>query len=77
MCYNKMATTIQISDSVKQLLDQMKLMERETYNDVIEVLLEDNLELSEETKKDIEIARKNIKEGKFFTQEEVEKRLGL
>ena len=72
-----MATTIQISDSVKQLLDRMKLMKRETYNDVIEVLIEDNLELSEDTKRDIGIARKQIKERKVLTQEEVEKRLGL
>ena len=72
-----MATTIQISDSVKQMLDKMKIMERETYNDVIEVMIEDNLELNEETKKDLEEARRQIKEGKFLTQEEVEKRLGL
>ena len=72
-----MATTIQISDSVKQTLDRMKIIKRETYNDVIEILIEDNLELSEQTKKDIAKARKQVKEGKVFTQEEVEKRLGL
>ena len=72
-----MATTIQISDNVKTMLDRMKIMERETYNDVIEVLIEDNLELSAETKENLEIARKQIKEGKFFTQEQIEKELGL
>jgi len=72
-----MATTIQISDNVKAVLDRMKVMKRETYNDVIEVLIEDNFEFSEETKKDLEVARKQIKEGKFFTQEQIEKELSL
>jgi len=72
-----MATTIQISDSVKKSLDKMKIMARESYNDVIEVLIEDNLELSEETKKGLEVARKEIKQGKFFSQEEIERDLGL
>ena len=72
-----MPTTIQISDSVKKVLDKMKIMERETYNGVIENMLEDNLELNEKTKKEIEEARKRIKSGKFVTQKEVEKRLGL
>ncbi|MFH0978344.1 MAG: antitoxin VapB family protein [Candidatus Woesearchaeota archaeon] len=70
-----MATTIQVSDRVKQTLDRMKLYERESYNDVIENLIEDHLELNEDTKKQIEEARKRIKSGKFVTQEEIERRL--
>ncbi len=38
---------------------------------------EDFLELSDETKKDIEEARREIKEGKFLTEEEAKKKLGL
>ncbi|MEK6937043.1 MAG: hypothetical protein AABW58_03145 [Nanoarchaeota archaeon] len=72
-----MATTIQISDNVKKTLEKMKLYERETYNDVIERMIEDEMELNEETKKEIEEARKRIKEGNFHTQEEVEKKFGL
>ena len=72
-----MPTTIQISDNVKNTLDKMKMIERETYNDIIERMIEDDLELNEQTKKDIEEARKRIKAGKFYTQEEVEKRLGI
>ena len=53
-----MSTTIQISDKVKTVLDRMKMIERETYNDIIERMLEDDLELNEQTKKDIEEARK-------------------
>ena len=72
-----MSTTIQISDSVKQILDRMKMIKRETYNDIIERMIEDDLELNEETKKEIEEARKRVKAGKFITNEEVEKRLGI
>ena len=72
-----MPTTIQISDNVKLVLDRMKMIERETYNDVIERMIEDDLELNEKTKTEIEEARKRIKDGKFITHEGVKKRLGL
>ena len=36
-----------------------------------------NMELSEETKRDIKQAEKEFKEGKFYTHEEVKKKLGL
>ena len=72
-----MPTTIQISDSVKKMLDRMKIIERETYNNVIEIMIEDNLQLSEQTKKDFEIARKQGERGEVFTQEEVEREFGL
>ena len=36
----------------------MKLFERETYNDVLERLIEDVQELNEETKKEIRIRNK-------------------
>jgi len=72
-----MPTTIQISEVIKSNLDHMKLFERETYNEIIERMIEDNLELNEKTKKEIEEARKRVKSGKFLTQEQVEKGLGL
>ena len=68
-----MSTTIQISDSVKLILDRMKMMERETYNDIIERMIEDDLELNERTKIEIEEARK----GKNISHVEVKKRFGL
>jgi len=68
-----MPTTIQISNNVKSTLDRMKMMERETYNEVIERMLEDELELNEKTKKEIEEARK----GKSISHAEVKKRFGL
>jgi len=69
-----MPTTIQISDSVKKILDTMKIFERETYNGIIENMIEDNLELNEKTKKELEEARKS---KKWISHEEVKKRFGL
>jgi len=40
-------------------------------------MIEDDLEVNERTKKEIEEARKQIKERKFLTHEEVKKRLNL
>ena len=68
-----MPTTIQISDNVKSVLDRMKMIERETYNDIIERMIEDDLELNKKTKKEIEEARK----GKSISHAEVKKRFGL
>jgi hypothetical protein len=38
---------------------------------------EDNLELSDETKRNIERARREIKNGKFYTHAQLKKQLGL
>ena len=68
-----MATTIQISDTVKQRLEHMKMFARESYNEIIERMLEDEMELSTQTKKEIEEARKS----KSISHEDVKKRFGL
>lgn len=68
-----METTIRLSCDVKAQLDKMKLFKKESYNDVIEVLIEDNLEINEKTKRELEQARKE----KSFSHEKVKKRLGL
>ncbi len=73
----KMATTIQVSEEMKENLDRMKLFERETYNEILERILEDEKELNEKTKAEVEEARKRINSGKFLTHEEVRKRIGL
>jgi predicted transcriptional regulator len=64
-------TTIQITSEVKKTLDSMKLYSRETYNELIERLLEDSKELNKETKKEIKKAEEEIKAGKFKTHEEL------
>ena len=52
-----MATTIQVSAKLQQQLNKMKMSERETYEDIIWDLLEDRMELSEQTKRNIEQSR--------------------
>ena len=73
-------TTILIKRVVKKELDDLKVHPRESYNDVIERLInvkKDTGELSEETLRDIERSLKEIRGGKIHTLEEVEKRLGI
>jgi len=72
-----MATTIQVSEKLIKELKNRKMYDKESYEEVIWDLIEDTMELSEETKKDIELARAEIKAGKFHTLEEVKKELGL
>ena len=72
-----MATTIQVSEDLREELSKRKLFDRESYEELIWDLLEDSMELSEETKRDLEEARKEIKEGKFITHEEIKKKFGL
>jgi len=69
-----MPTTIQVSDNIKRMLDKMKMFERESYNEVIERMIEDDLELNKQTKKEIEERRKN---PTFISHEEARKILGL
>jgi len=55
----------------------MKLFERETYNDVLERLIEDFQELNEETRREIKSAIKEIESGKYVTHEKLAKELGF
>lgn len=72
-----MATSIQISEELKKVLSKKKLSERETYENIIWNLLEDNMELSEQTKKELEQSRKEIKEGKTLTINQIKKELNI
>lgn len=72
-----MVTTIQISQDLQQELANRKMFAKETYEDVIWGLIEDTMELSEETKRNIKIAEQQIKEGKTVSLEEVKRKLGL
>ncbi|MBI2672774.1 hypothetical protein HYX19_00790 [Candidatus Woesearchaeota archaeon] len=74
-------TTIQIKEETKNKLDSLKDYPRESYEEVInkllEIVAEENMELSEETKRDIEESRKEFKQGKWVSFEEVRKKAGL
>ena len=72
-----MATTVQVSSDLLQHLKQRKLYDKESYEEVIWDLLEDSMELNEETKRQIAQAEEEIKAGKFYTHQQVKKKLGL
>ncbi len=58
-------------------LAALKLHPRETYNDVLERILEDLSELNEETRRKVEEAVRAIKAGKFRTHDQVRAELGF
>ena len=72
-----MTTTIRVSEQLVDNLKKRKLYDRESYEEVIWDLMEDSTEVDEETKRDIEQAKADIKAGRFYTFEEVKKKLSL
>ena len=72
-----MATTIQVSENLLDTLKMRKLYDRESYEEVIWDLVEDSQEVNAETKQEIENARADIKAGRFFTHEQVKRKLNL
>tara|TARA_Y100000310_G_C20357716_1_gene657485 strand:+ start:285 stop:503 length:219 start_codon:yes stop_codon:yes gene_type:complete len=71
-----METTIQISKELQKVLVNRKLSNKESYERVIWDLIEDSLEVSEETKLELNEAREEIKQGKFKTFSEIKKKIG-
>jgi predicted CopG family antitoxin len=69
-------TSIRISMDLLETLKKFK-DEKDSYEDVIWDFVEPHLELSEQTKKDIEISRQEYKKRNFFTLEEVKRELGF
>jgi hypothetical protein len=72
-----MATTIQVSNKLLEALKEKKQYDKESYEEIIWNLMEDSMEVNEQTKKDIEKARAEFKAGKYYTHEQVKKKLGL
>lgn len=72
-----MATSIQISENLQKELIKRKFSDKETYEEVIWDLVEDSQELSEETRKEIALARAEIKEGRFHSLADIKKELGI
>ncbi len=68
---------IQVTTETKPKLDKMGGSKRDTYNDIIENLIEDSMELSEEAKKDIEEAMEDYKQGRVYSMNDVKKSLGI
>lgn len=69
-------TSIRISADLLNTLKKFK-DDNDSYEDVIWDFIEPHLELSEQTKKEIEIAKQEYKRGNFVTLEEVKKELGF
>ncbi len=72
-----MTTTIQISKELQTELNKRKFFDRESYEEVIWDIMEDLMELNDQTKKEIENSRAEIKAGKFYTLSDTKKKLGL
>ena len=72
-----MVTTIQVSEDLMNELKSKKLNPRESYEEIIWDLLEDSMELSEETRRRLKLAEKEVNEGKTISLSEVEKNLRL
>jgi RNA polymerase-interacting CarD/CdnL/TRCF family regulator len=72
-----MDTSIQISKRLQQELLKRKFFDKETYEEVIWDMIEDNEELNAQTKKELAEARAEIKAGKIHTLAKVKKELGL
>ena len=70
-------TTIQLSREMKKALEGMKLHPRESYEEVLERLLEDLQELNEQTKKEIEQPIRDIKAGRYRTHQQLKDELGF
>ena len=77
------ATTIKIHENTKAELDTFREYRNESYDEVISKVIyiaktcKTEPELSQETIQAIEKARERIKKGKFLTEAEARKRLGL
>ncbi len=75
-----MVTTIQVDERTKNLLERLKIHNRESFNEVIKKLATakfDSEPLSEEEIKDVEKSLDEIKAGKYYTHEQVKKKLNL
>ncbi len=72
-------TTIQISQSTLERLKMLKNVDKQSYNDIVNNLI-DNVEeetLSEEEIEEIKIGLENVRKGRIKPIEQVAKELGI
>ncbi len=75
-----MATTVQIDEKTKSLLEKLKIHQRESFNEVIKNLVMAKFDvepLSDEEIRDVEKSLKEIKAGRYYTHEQVKRNLNL
>ncbi|HKZ39713.1 MAG TPA: hypothetical protein VJ044_02055 [Candidatus Hodarchaeales archaeon] len=70
-------TTIQISKELHTLLEKRKLYDNEPFEDVIWDMVEDSLEINEQTKKNLAKSRAEIRSGKVHSLEQIKKELRI
>ncbi|MCL5730281.1 MAG: hypothetical protein M1165_01805 [Candidatus Pacearchaeota archaeon] len=73
-----MDTTIQVSKELLSKLQKMKMHSKESYEDIIWDLIEDRMELSEETRKSLIDYEEGLRNGKLAlkTFDKVKEELG-
>jgi predicted transcriptional regulator len=78
-----MVTTIKLREETKAELDKLREHPNESYDQVVRKVIfitktaKKQPELSQETIKRIEEARKRMEKGEFITHDELKKKLGL
>ena len=72
-------TTIQINIETLERLKALKSMERQSYDEVLNNLIDNSEEesLSEEEIEDIKLALENVKKGKVKPIEQIARELGI
>jgi hypothetical protein len=69
-----MYTTIKISFDLKKKLDAMKIVDGETYEELLSDLLEDHLAINEKTRKRLAKAMAGYRKGEVVSLEELKKK---
>ena len=72
-----METTIQVSRELLDRLRMMKIHKKESYEGLLWDLIEDRMEFSESTKKNIAQSEKEIREGKVHKWGDVKRELNI
>ncbi|MGA2935327.1 MAG: hypothetical protein ABSD81_09260 [Methanomicrobiales archaeon] len=73
-------SSLRVNPRTKSRLEKLKVHPRESYDKVIDRLIDsyhDDEPLTEEEIKGIEEALQDLKEGRLYTHEQVKKKLGL
>jgi len=73
-------TTIQLSSELVERLQKMRMHSKESYENIIWDLVEDRMQLSEETKKAINEYEEDLKQNNwknFSSMDEMKKRLKI
>ncbi|MDD4353560.1 MAG: hypothetical protein PHN56_03825 [Candidatus Nanoarchaeia archaeon] len=76
-------TTIKLRSETKMELDSFREYMNESYDELLRKIIfvakncKKKPELSAKTIEEIEMARKRIKQGSFYTEDEMKKRLGI